>query len=84
MISYKKANREYYEYYECTATTSGQAITANRQTNGQASTTSRQTGTANGETSSSTNGQASTTQDQTNSASTMSDKISSAIITILY
>ena len=84
MISYKKANREYYEYYECTTTTSGQAITANRQTNGQVSTTSRQTGTANGETNSTTNGQASTTHDQTNSASTMSDKISSAIITILH
>ena len=75
MISYKKANREYYEYYECTTTTSGQAITANRQTNGQAITTS---------TSSTTNGQMSTTHDQTNSASTMSDKISSAIITILH
>ena len=56
MTSYKKTNREYFEYYECTDAKSRQSITTNGQKNGQtsstneqASTTSRKMSTANGE-----------------------------------
>ena len=47
MISYKKTDRQYYEWTE-TDTTSGETSTMNGQTNGLTSSTNRQTSTTRG------------------------------------